>query len=368
MKKILLVTISIFTIFFTHAQTGGSCFKAISITSGTYVVDTMIAGAATFKDYNPYPTKAIWYKYVPTQDGLMNITSCGGGADTRLFIYEGTCDTAKLFGFNDDYCAKDASGEDVASDISKFVKSGTPYYIEWDNAWLDEKFAFSLTFAANPTPKLTQSCQTALTITPGTMMVDSLIGYATKSDAAHANWYKYTPAQNGKITLSACGEDVDTRVIVYKGTCGNMTVVDESDDDCNGILFDSIAAVISNLTVEAGTTYYFEWDDVGGNNPFDYIFTFDATSSLVDAALARGVQISPNPAQDYINVDINFDKTRDIDLKIYNTLGQVVTSQKKNAVMKDIEKIDVSHLQSGIYILEIIDGKSRANKKLMINR
>ncbi len=369
MKKIILTTLIIASILATsHAQNGGGCQKAISLTPGTYLSDSMVVGAATFDSIYPNPNRAIWYKFTPSQDGLMNISSCGGGSDTRLFIYSGSCNSLDLFGYNDDYCAKNASGEETASDISKFVKAGKTYYFEWDSAWDSIRFGFSLSFSSNYVPTSMQACSSAKAINAGRTVVDSIIGFATHGDAGHSNWYKYTPTKNGKLSISACGIDADTRLWVYKGTCNSLVSVAESDDECDGATLREIAVAISGLAVTANTTYYLEWDDSWENVPFEFNLTFDAASGLNNEELSKSITLAPNPASDFLEVHFNLDKTADIELNIFNTMGQAILSKKAGSILRGVEKLDVSGLNAGIYIMQISDGTKQTNKKVLINR
>ena len=368
MKKTLLLTILTFTFGIAlTAQNGGGCSKAIPISTGFHIVDTMIVGAASFKDILPNPTKAIWYKFSPTQDGLMHISACSGGADTRLFVYVGNCDTLNLFGFNDDYCAKNTTGEETASDISKYVKAGKSYFIEWDNAWDSVRFSFTLSFSANYVPTEKQACQSAKVIKPGLTVVDSIFGISSHGDAGHANWYKFTPTSPGKISLSTCGVDADTRLWVYKGDCNSLVSIASGDDECDGETQTEIAVAINDLDVVANTTYYFEWDDSWENAPFEFSLTFDPISKVKEENLSQKINLAPNPASDFVNVQFSFDKALDVEMKIYNTSGQVVLARKIGSVQRWNERLDVKDLPSGIYYLEIMSGTQRTNKKLFVN-
>jgi Secretion system C-terminal sorting domain len=368
MKKVILssfILLSFFTI--AYSQNGGGCTKAVTIQAGYHIVDTMIAGAATYAGIYPNPTKAKWYRFSPTSDGLLQISSCGGGSDTRLFLYEGSCDTLNLFGYNDDYCAKDGSGEETASDISKFVKAGKNYFIEWDNAWDSKTFGFSLSFSTNFVPTEMQACQSAKVLKTGTIKVDSIVGIASHGDAGHANWYKFTPTSNGKLSVSTCGLDADTRLWVYKGSCSALVPFAESDDECDGANFPDVAVALSNLSLVANTTYYFEWDDSWENVPFEFTFNFDGTSGVNDETLSKNISLAPNPASDYVDIQFNLDKMTDMNLRIFNSMGQAVLTQKLGSILRGSEKVDVTDLKSGIYILSFTDGIKQTNKKLVVN-
>jgi hypothetical protein len=160
---------------------------------------------------------------------------------------------------------------------------------------------------------------------------------------------------------------VDTRLWVYKGTCSGLTKIDESDDDCVSKAMDSIAVAINDLKVASGTTYYFEWDDVGENSPFSFDFTFDAATSVDDKKLSSQIQIAPNPASDFINLNFDLEESKDLNVKILNTVGQVVFGQKYAQILRGSENISIKDLQSGLYIVQISDGVKQTYKKVVIS-
>ncbi len=365
-QRIALFFLLASPIFMTAQNNGAGCAKAIPAAIGTYTVDTMFRGVATFSNFPPGPTRAIWYKYTPPTDGLMTISSCGGGADTRLFLYTGTCAQLASSAFSDDYCDFDGSGEPLAANIAKPVKAGTAYFFEFDNAWDSVAFTFSLSLTTF-TPRATQTCATATTILPGIINVDSLFGYASRSDAARANWYKFTPLRNGKIGINTCNNDVDTRLWVYRGTCATLVPIADSDDDCISGRGNMYAVSIQNLDVTAGQTYYFEFDDGGENLDFSFIFTYDITSSVADNRLSQSVNLAPNPATDAVDVVVELDKTSDLTVKIFNTVGQQILTEKRNKILRGSLRLNTSDLKSGVYIVEVSDGVAKTRKKLVIN-
>jgi hypothetical protein len=369
MKKNLLIALLFLLaspIFLAAQNNGAGCVKAIPAALGTYTVDSMFRGAATFGSIDPFPKRAIWYKYTPPTDGLMTISSCGGGADTRLFLYTGTCTQLALAAYSDDYCDFDGSGEPLAANIAKPVKAGTAYFFEFDSAWDSIPFTFSLSLTTF-TPRATQICATATAILPGITAVDSLFGYASRGDAARANWYKYTPLRNGKIGINTCNNDVDTRLWVYRGTCAALVSIADSDDDCASGRGYNYAVSIQNLDVTANQTYYFEFDDGGENSDFAFVFTFDVASSVADNRLAQSVNLAPNPATHAVDLVVELDKTSDLTVRIFNTVGQQVLVEKMDKILRGSLRLNVSDLKSGVYIVEVSDGVAKTRKKLVIN-
>lgn len=148
MKKLLLYVL-IFTGCNSIAQT--TCALATNIaangtlTSPTYTTSTFSPGCLGTKT----GIKAIWYKYTPTSNGEITISSdlaANNGTtytdDTRISIFKGTCTTLTCIGSNDD-----VSATNYKSTITVPVASGVTYYIQWDNYWgLDNTTAPNLGF------------------------------------------------------------------------------------------------------------------------------------------------------------------------------------------------------------------------------
>ena len=80
-------------------------------------------------------------------------------------------------------------------------------------------------------------------------------------------------------------------------------------------------------------------------------------------AYDRNFNIYPNPANDKITIDYgNLENVEDWNIKIINILGQEVLNQPM-----DTDKINVSELSKGVYIIRISDGVNQADKKFIKN-
>ena len=86
----------------------------------------------------------------------------------------------------------------------------------------------------------------------------------------------------------------------------------------------------------------------------------DTNVCLYDVNVDRYSNVYPNPASDIVTVQSSF-KVREIE--IHNALGQAVLRKQGS---QNIETIDVSHLQSGAYIVRIKTQRGFANKKILI--
>ena len=149
MKKLVHILCSILLLtvgFKTHAQ-GLTCAAALPVTPGTFTAGTLVGTPSQAS-----ATAAGWYAYTPTSNGILNINSCSGGSDTRLWIWSGACAALAPIANNDDFTGCISTGTNAyASKIENVIlMAGTTYYFEWDNVWEATGFTWSFTFAALP--------------------------------------------------------------------------------------------------------------------------------------------------------------------------------------------------------------------------
>lgn len=93
---------------------------------------------------------------------------------------------------------------------------------------------------------------------------------------ANANWWSFTPSQNGLLNISSVTPEnaatVDTRLSIFRGICGDLQCF-ASNDNISG---SDLRSNLQELILTAGTTYYFVWDDKAtdtGAVNFTYTFT-----------------------------------------------------------------------------------------------
>lgn len=270
------------------AGTGLYCYTAETITEGTHVVPELTCfGGGYDLGGGDGAEKGYWFRYVAPSDGVLSVSSCGGGADTRGWIFRGDCHDLAILGVNDDMCELTAGGDAYASYREAIVEAGETYYIMWDNAWETTGFEFTLSLSTDA-PAEGDFCQTAQEITPGEYELNEFTGDATvagptigtsslsETPYANSEWYSFTPTSNGTMTITSCnGAASDTRLWVYTGDCsslGGLTVYAESDDGCTGTAGPS---EVTNVPVTAGETYLIEWNNRFSSDAFlwELIFT-----------------------------------------------------------------------------------------------
>jgi len=78
------------------------------------------------------------------------------------------------------------------------------------------------------------------------------------------------------------------------------------------------------------------------------------------------IRIYPQPANDFINITIQNPDGCDLKLKIHDLSGKILSSRVISG--NESQRIDVSHLADGMYILSITDGVAASWQKVIIAR
>ncbi len=264
MKKITLLLMFSFVIQFTTAQ--NNCATATPITTAGLHVISVIDGSAPslscINDPDANPTKAEWYRYTPTANYNVTITSDivqnTPRIDTRFHLYTGTCGNLSCVGSDDD------SGSNFSSVTSFYATAGTNYYIAWDNRWNDSGFTF-------------QIIQTAVSGPPA-------INYITQNISTVNSQYNLCVADmNGDHKDDIVGVSPNNLKIHYQGTGGNFSITnfpitgtsempgwsmaagDYNRDGYNDLILGSGQALSVWKSNSAGTAYT-------SYSPGDYIF------------------------------------------------------------------------------------------------
>ncbi len=213
-------------------------------------------------------THSSWYMFIPELSGEISVSSCGlTSEDTRLWIHAGTsCNTLSVIGSDDNSCGTQSEVTNVP------VTAGVPIYIEWDDIHSSNGFDFMVEYTGGFTCSAAEGIQTAGIYTAPDI---KCIG-ASHADASGAIWYEYTPTANGSIDVYSCNGGIDTRLWIYSGTCGNLTVIGQSDDVCPmGAGLNNWASEVLDIPVLNGVPIYIEWDDRWSTSGFDWHLDFE---------------------------------------------------------------------------------------------
>ena len=139
----------------------------------------------------------------------------------------------------------------------------------------------------------------------------------------------------------------------------------------NGVLIDIVGVLgetaknfadmtlrrVANVTEPNSTYTRSEWDEFPKDNVED-IGSHTSTLSANDA-IFNTYKMYPNPTN---GNTLYFKTTKDINIKIYNAIGQIVKSEN---ISENRNNIDISNLSKGIFIIKINFGSTNISKKLI---
>lgn len=173
-------------------------------------------------------------------------------------------------------------------------------------------------------------------------------------------WYKVTIPESGTLTVEAQEADSnslgDTVMAAFSGACGSLTE-EECNDDANGLMS------LVELTGTPGQIFYiavwkYDTDDVDPLESKFKISAYDASLANSDFNASK-FKAYPNPVKDILNLEYAQDISS---VKVVNLLGQQVISRNVNA---GTTALDMSHLTSGVYIVNVTSGDTVKSFKVV---
>jgi hypothetical protein len=77
--------------------------------------------------------------------------------------------------------------------------------------------------------------------------------------------------------------------------------------------------------------------------------------------------ISPNPATDFANINLNLEKAAEVQVQLFDALGRLVSTKSlSNQVGAINVNLPIGHLNQGMYFVKIQAGKAMATRKLIV--
>jgi len=86
--------------------------------------------------------------------------------------------------------------------------------------------------------------------------------------------------------------------------------------------------------------------------------------SIEEDKLRNAIDITPNPARDFINLSFT-DLEGSYTLKFYDITGKLVLQEELVLFGISEHRMDVNHLPAGLYSLQISNAKSQATYKIV---
>ncbi len=98
--------------------------------------------------------------------------------------------------------------------------------------------------------------------------------------ATKSRWIALQASQDVTISLSSCGEGVDTRLTLYQEDCQSLTEIAASDDDCYSGGLNWYAAEIGSIDLAQGQKYYIVADNKWSDKGYTITLTVEQWSDL----------------------------------------------------------------------------------------
>jgi hypothetical protein len=81
-----------------------------------------------------------------------------------------------------------------------------------------------------------------------------------------------------------------------------------------------------------------------------------------------GLVLSPNPAKDYAQLNINFNQSVELTVRLVDVTGRVLETRNAGNTMSEEMRFDVSNLAEGVYLMQITADGQTATKRFVVVR
>ncbi len=100
-------------------------------------------------------------------------------------------------------------------------------------------------------------------------------------------------------------------------------------------------------------------------NPLRFELKFDTVSLGVEEVTTSFFTLYPNPAKEVVNIQTSLPLGSQVNIDIYNMLGQRVYNQKQTLKASSLP-VEVRNLRSGVYIVQLTDEAGNKQSQQLI--
>jgi hypothetical protein len=139
-------------------------------------------------------------------------------------------------------------------------------------------------------------------------------------------------------------------------------------------------AILDENTAEKNTAWE-RWSDTtwhnmksawGGNRNFKLailpIVECQPVGIKKNSLLENGVDLFPNPSDGHFTLVTTFMSAQDLELRIYNVLGQTVYTNTLHQATRQVQEINMSGQSPGVYFVELNNGSEKVVKRIIVAR
>jgi hypothetical protein len=163
-------------------------------------------------------------------------------------------------------------------------------------------------------------------------------------------WYEVAVPASGNLSIeifNVGNNFFDSVLTVYSGTLGNLT---ELDCNNNGG-FDALSKIALADQTAGETLYIRVWGSFADRAAFEICAWDQMPLSLEKVSESASLQVYPNPVTDILHID---SAMRAHQVAVYQLSGVKVLAA---TVSENKQKLDVSSLSAGVYIMRISHDK-----------
>jgi hypothetical protein len=151
--------------------------------------------------------------------------------------------------------------------------------------------------------------------------------------------------------------------------------IEHSYDEC---VFASLASnteggifsylnILYHLDPEPGTSIGAD-EDTPGDNYVYYLTVASPPPAVKPSDLVQDVMISPNPAGEFTNVQVQLNSSSKVEINIYDAMGKLVMNNNYGGQTSGNHtyKVNTSSLTSGMYLFSVKTGSSQISRKVVV--
>ena len=114
----------------------------------------------------------------------------------------------------------------------------------------------------------------------------------------------------------------------------------------------STSETTASITITNTGLYSVTVTDIDGCQGYGEIYCIDLNSTN-DLIMGNDYTISyyPNPASDYLNIEISNQYSKDVKIELINVQGQIIYNYKLTGIQNTIEEINISEFAQGVYYI-----------------
>lgn len=316
----------------------------------------------------------LWYSFTASSSKHMVSIVPSSGLNTVIQVLDGCSPSAAVVMCGD---ADTGLGDKDSLKITG-LSSGSVYYVRVFSSATGVTSTTSFDINAFSIPN-NDDCPEAVALGLNGPAVAGTVAGATMSMSTCASqtatsseddvWYSFT-AQTATdsivVNAGANGASFDAVVELYSGTCGALTSM-----GCINATGAGQKEALKPTTLTPGTVYYVRVYDASNTEVATPEFTIAVQgliSSTRKALVENSLNVYPIPSNYAVTVNFTAPASDNISLKLVSTDGRTVyTNTIANTSGEVNEKINVSNLTKGIYLLQItVDGEI-VSKKIVVN-